>query len=351
MIKTFCLFSLFITLILVIFIMIVKPHHAILLHKTTSKFKVKQPFNEGYLQVSTRHRLWYAEYGNPKGKVALVLHGGPGAGCSPHDLTFFDLTYWRVILLDQRGAGRSLPFTELKGNTTKDLIEDLERLRAYLKIEQWTMFGGSWGSALALAYGERHPDRVNGFILRGLFLARDEETKQIWRGMSTLFPDAWQEMVGFLPKEEQENLEQSFYQRILNPERDIALPAARALMKYDLTCAYLTIQPTVLNDMLDNEVLVLGVAKLFSHYASNHFFLQSNQLLDDIDKINHLPLIIVNGRYDIITPPKTAFLLHRKWPGSILHLVNAAGHSALEPPIAAALSKATEEMKQSLSSV
>jgi proline iminopeptidase len=345
MIKALCVFSLFIILILVVFMMIFKPRHVIPWPKATSKFMVHQPFHEGYLQVSAPHRLWYAEYGNPNGAAVLVLHGGPGAGCSPHDLTFFDLTYWRVILLDQRGAGHSLPFTELKENTTKDLIDDIECLRAHLKIERWTMFGGSWGSALALAYGEVHPNRVNGFILRGIFLARTEEAKQIWWGMSTLFPDVWQEMVDFLPKEEQKNLERSFYQRILNPERHIALPAARALMKYDLTCAYLTVQPAALNDMLDNEVLVLGVARLFSHYASNHFFLQSNQLLDNIDKINHLPLIIVNGRYDVITPPQTAFLLHTKWPGSILHLVDAAGHSALEPPIAAALSKATEEIK------
>jgi proline iminopeptidase len=330
--------------------MIFRPHHIISWLKSTTKFLAPQPLHEEYLQVSTVHRLWYAEYGNPNGAAVLVLHGGPGAGCSLHDLTLFDLTYWRVILLDQRGAGRSLPFTDLKENTTKDLIDDIERLRAHLMIKQWTMFGGSWGSALALAYGEAHPNRVNGFILRGIFLARAEETKQIWRGMSTLFPDAWQEMVNFLPKEEQENLEQSFYQRILNPERHIALPAAKALMKYDLTCAYLTVEPKALQDMLDNEVLILGVATLFSHYASHHFFLQSNQLLDNIDKINHLPLIIVNGRYDVITPPQTAFLLHTKWPGSILHLVDAAGHSALESPIAAALLKATEEMKQSLSS-
>lgn len=309
---------------------------------------ISNPFHEGYLRVSPIHELWYAEYGNPKGVSVIVLHGGPGAGSSPHDVTFFDLKYWRVILLDQRGAGRSKPFTEMRENTTKNLINDLECLRNYLHIDQWVLFGGSWGSALALAYGETHPAKVKGFILRGLFLGREAETQQIWRGMRDNFPDAWQEMVDFLPKEEQAALEASFYKRILNPDQSIALPAAKALMKYDLTCAFLTASSKTLDNMLNNETLILGVARMFSHYAKNHYFLQLEELMHHLEKINHLPLILVNGRYDVITIPKTAFLLHSKWPGSKLHIVEASGHSAMEPKIASTLTNATEEMKNLL---
>lgn len=346
MIKISYLFPLFATLSIVVFLIILKNCHAS--PGKLLKLQISNQFYEGYLRVSPIHELWYAEYGNPKGIPVIVLHGGPGMGSSPHDVSFFDLKYWRVILLDQRGAGRSQPFTEMRENTTQDLINDIECLRNYLRIDQWVLFGGSWGSALALAYGEAHPTKVKGFILRGLFLGRNAETQQIWRGMRDIFPDAWQEMVDFLPKEEQADLEASFYKRILNPDRRVALPAARALMKYDLTCAFLNISSKTLENMLNNETLILGVARTFSHYAKNHYFLQPDQLLQHLAKINHLPLILVNGRYDAITLPKTAFLLHSKWPGSKLHIVEASGHSAMEPNIASALANATEEMKNLL---
>lgn len=346
MIKISYLFPLFVTLSIVIFLITLKNCYAS--SGKPLKFPVSNPLHEGYFRVSPIHKLWYAEYGNPNGVPVIVLHGGPGAGSSPHDSTFFDLKYWRVILLDQRGAGRSQPFTEMRENTTQDLINDIECLRNHLHIEQWVLFGGSWGSALALAYGEAHPTKVKGFILRGLFLGREAEIKQLWWGIRDIFPDAWQEMVDFLPEEEQADLEASFYKRILNPDRHIALPAARAFMKYDLTCAFLTASSKTLDDMLNNETLILGVARTFSHYAKNHYFLQPDQLMQHLKKINHLPLILVNGRYDVITVPKTAFLLHSKWPGSKLHIVEASGHSAMEPKIASELMNATEEMKNLL---
>ncbi len=305
-----------------------------------------KPFHEAYLSVCSLHKIWYAQYGNPNGVPVLILHGGPGAGCSDNDIKFFDLSFWRIILLDQRGAKRSIPFGEMKENTTQNLISDLEQLRNALKIDKWLLFGGSCGSTLALSYGESYPNHVLGFILRGIFLARLSDNKHFWQGIKNIFPEAWQELNDFLAVEKRCELISSYYQLLMNPSMEIALPAAKALLKYDFICSVLNIVPEQLNTLLADNTLVLGIARTFVHYSINNFFLSENQLITNIQTINHLPLIIVHGRYDIISLAKNAYELHQLWPNSSLFMVDAAGHSASEPEIAVTLTQATELMKQ-----
>lgn len=291
------------------------------------------------------HKLWYAEYGSLEGIPVIVLHGGPGGGCSDDDMKFFDPAFWRVILLDQRGAKRSKPFGELSDNTTQDLINDLEVLRKSLAIDKWLIFGGSWGSALALAYGEAYPDRVLGFILRGVFLAQKSENLNLWYGMRDTFPDIWQEFNDFIPKEEQGDLLHAYHQLVMDPDSSISIPAAHSFFKYDVTCSFLKLSPEQLTRFMADDTLTLGLSRTFIHYSANNFFMKDNQLIDNIEKINHLPLIIVHGRYDTITRAKSAYTLHKLWPGSNLVFVDAAGHSAMEPQIVLELTYATEKMK------
>lgn len=306
------------------------------------------PYQEGYLKVSLIHEIWYGQYGNPNGVPVIVLHGGPGAGCDEETVKLFDLKFWRIILLDQRAAKRSKPFGEMQENTTQNLIADIEVLRKELHIDQWLLFGGSWGSALAIAYGETYSNRVLGFILRGIFLARKHETHDLWFGMGKIFPDAWQELNDYLPIEEQHDLINAYYQRVMSSDLNIAIPAARAFIKYDFTCSFLNLSARKLRQSMADNQLVLGLARTYMHYCVNDFFLKENQLINNIALVNHLPLIIVHGRYDIITLPKNAYELHQLWPGSALIFVNAAGHSAKEKSIALNLMQAIEGMKNKL---
>ena len=309
------------------------------------QFPLSESFNQNYIQVSSLHELWYAEYGNPKGIPVIVLHGGPGAGCSKKDITFFDSTFWRIILLDQRGSNRSKPFGEMKENTTQNLVSDLEVLRKKLDIDKWLVFGGSWGSTLALCYGECHPEQVLGFILRGVFLACEKDNQHLWYGMRDTFPDAWQELNNFVPENERHDLIAYYHRLLMDPNPDIAIPAARTFLKYDLTCSFLKVSGEQLSELMANDKFTLGLSRTFVHYSINNFFLTENQLINNIGKINHLPAIIIHGRYDIISPLKNAYDVHKLWKGSELHLVEASGHSALEPEITQRLIQATEKMK------
>ena len=303
-------------------------------------------FQEGFLRVSAIHEIWYGQYGNPNGVPVIVLHGGPGAGCDEETVKLFDPEFWRIILLDQRAAKRSKPFSEIKDNTTQHLIADIESLRKELHIDKWLGFGGSWGSALAIAYGETYPSHVLGFILRGIFLARKHETQDLWFEMGRIFPDAWQALNDYIPIEEQHDLINAYYRRVMSPDLDIAIPAARAFIKYDFTCSFFNLSAKKLRQSMSDDALILGLTRIYMHYCVNHFFLKENQLIDNINTINHLPLIIVHGRYDIITLPKNAYELHRIWPHSELVFVNSAGHSAKEKRVALSLANATEKMKQ-----
>ncbi len=300
------------------------------------------PLSEQYLKVSDLHQIWVVEYGNPQGIPMIVVHGGPGAGISSNEPRYADPKKYRIIAFDQRGAGRSLPHGEMKENSTQYSIEDMEKIRKHFNIDKWVLFGGSWGSTLSVAYGEAHPDKCLGFILRGVFLATDLAIQNLWTGMKDTYPEAWDEMVNFLPLQEQKNVMLSFNNLLMNPDKKINVPAARAFMKYDFICATLQDNPR-LNAELDSDELVLGIARAFAYYSVNHFFLKPNQLINQTSKINHLPATIVQGRYDVICRPEMAYELHKKWPKSKLVFVNDAGHSALEPGTAKELVSATNE--------
>lgn len=305
-----------------------------------------QPFEESYLKVSDLHSLWYAQYGNPLGAPIVVFHGGPGFGCSPIDMRYFDPTYYRIILFDQRGGKRSKPNGETQQNSTPDLIEDIEKLRKHLSIQKWFIFGGSWGSALAILYAEAFTEKCLGFILRGVFLARKADVQHTWYGMQAIYPEAWEKFQTFLPAEERADLITNYYQRLMNPDPTIHLSASRALVNYLLTCSALLPSTATIEAFLENETLALGISRLFTTYSINHFFIEENQLLNNLSRITHLPALIVHGRYDMLCKAKNAYDLHRNWPSSELTIVQDAGHSALEPGISKALIAASEKMKE-----
>lgn len=305
------------------------------------------PYREEYLSVSSIHFLWFAEYGNPHGVPALVVHGGPGGGCGPLDMRLFDPQIYRIILVDQRGAGRSRPVAETRENTTADLIADMERVREHLGIAKWLLVGGSWGSALALAYGEEHTDRVLGFILRGIFLATHDEYMKLWNTMGDFYPEVFHEFVSFLPESERSNLLASYHQRLIDPDPSIHLPAARAFYHYDMMCATLVDKSRVAVGMTNNE-RVLALSRLFAHYCMNRFFVTHDQLMNNVTKIHHLPLTIIHGRYDVICRASSAFRLHKAWPNSHLVIVPDAGHATSDPGIAREIVSATQKFQKAL---
>jgi proline iminopeptidase len=311
----------------------------------TLLFPEIKPFDEGFLKVSEIHQLWYAQYGNPQGSPIVVFHGGPGAGCSAIDMRFFDPNYYRIILFDQRGANKSKPCGVTEENTTDDLISDIEKLRELLAIQKWFIFGGSWGSTLAILYGESYPEKCLGFILRGVFLGRRHEVENTWYQMRFFYPEAWDKFHTFLPEHERDDLINGYYQRLMNPDPSIHYPATKAMVQYILSCSYLIPSQNTINEFLKNEAHALGLARLFTTYSKNHFFIEENRLLKHLSRIQHLPAQIIHGRYDLISKVKTAYELHQLWPGSELTIVQDAGHSAFEPGISKTLIEATEKMK------
>lgn len=276
----------------------------------------------------------------------MVVHGGPGAGCNITHARFCDPNYYRIICLDQRGAGRSNPAAEVRENTTLDLIADMEKLRNYLNIEKWILWGFSWGSTLSLAYSQAHADAVLALILRGIFLAREEECLQLLNGMKDHFPEAWHEFVEFLPLHERHYLLKGYYTRLMDPNPEVHMPAAKAFMKYDIVCSTLLKCDALVEQFLANETQVLCVARLFIHYSYHHCFFVSNQLLDNAYKIKHLPVTIIHGRYDVITRPHAAYELHKALPSSKLIFIQDAGHAGIEPGISDAVVKAFNEFKK-----
>ena len=301
----------------------------------------------GMLQVDSRHSLYWEESGNPRGIPAVFLHGGPGAGCTPVYRRFFDPAVYRIVLFDQRGAGRSTPTAELADNTTQHLIADLERLRRHLRIERWLVFGGSWGSTLALAYGEAHPERCLGFVLRGVFLGSRREIDWFLYCMGTFFPEAWRAFLGPIPTAEREDLLGAYYRRLTNPDPAVHLPAAKAWCRYETSCS--TLRPIPQNVApLAAERGALALARIEAHYFVNSLFLKPDQLLTELHRIRRLPCVIVQGRYDVVCPPVSADELARAWPEADLHIVPDAGHSAMEPGTRTGLVAATEAMKRPL---
>jgi proline iminopeptidase len=305
------------------------------------------PRAEGWLDVDGGHRVYWEESGVPDGIPVVFVHGGPGAGCGPVHRRFFDPGRYRIILFDQRGAGRSEPRASVTDNTTQHLIADMEQLREHLRVERWLVFGGSWGSTLALAYGQAHPRRCLGFILRGVFLCRQSETDWFLNGMGGFFPEAEQWFKNFIPISERHDVLAAYRRRLLDDDPAVHGPAARVWTAYEDACARLLprFPPAEAPGTGTEGVRVegLSMARLEAHYIANKGFVAEGQLLTEIGRIAHLPCIIVQGRYDVVCPPRSAYEVHRAWPGSRLVMVDDAGHSALEPGTQAALVAACDD--------
>jgi proline iminopeptidase len=301
-----------------------------------------EPHKSGYLKVNTLHTLYWEECGNPSGIPVVVLHGGPGAGCSPAHRQFFDPEAYRIVLFDQRGAGRSTPLGAVQDNTTQDLVADIEQLKQLLGIAQWLVFGGSWGSTLALAYGQAHPSHCLGFVLRGIFLCTPAEVSWFLQGMGWFFPEAYARFVDLIPDDERHDLLSAYEKRLFNPDPAVTIKAAKTWSHYEGSCLHLLPQPEVAN-AFESDGVALGLARLEAHYFRHGAFLAPDQLLRNMAIMHHLPAVIVQGRYDVVCPPLSAHRLHQAWPQSVMHTIEDAGHSAFEPGITKALVTATNQ--------
>ena len=298
----------------------------------------------GYLALDGRHSMYWEESGNPEGVPVVFLHGGPGAGATPQHRRFFDPKFYRINIFDQRGAGRSKPLGEIVDNTTPLLVDDIERLREMLKIERWLVFGGSWGSTLALAYAETHPERCTGLILRGIFLCRKSEIDWFLFGLKTLFPEAWYDFVAPIPERERSDLLVAYYWRLNDPDPAVHMPAARTWSIYEGRCSTLLPNPQLISHYA-SDVMALGLARIEAHYFVHNIFLPENSLLNNVDKIRTIPGVIVQGRYDGVCPIISADDLHRAWPEAEYIVVPDAGHAAFEPGIRSKLVAATDKFK------
>ena len=310
----------------------------------TELYPPLEPFARGMKALDVIHTMYWEQSGNPDGAPVLFLHGGPGAGSTPNHRRFFDPVHYRIVIYDQRGAGRSTPLGEWRDNTTPQLIADIERLRMHLGIERWIVFGGSWGSTLALAYGEAHPGRCLGFILRGIFLCRKSEIDWFLYGLKNFFPEAWRTFAGALPAAEQRDLLGTYYRRLIDPDPAVHLPAARAWSVCEGSCSTLLPSAETVS-YFASDAVALGLARLEAHYFIHDIFLPENSLLDNAGRLRGIPAIIVQGRYDAVCPIVSADDLHRAWPEAEYIIVPAAGHSAWEPGIRAELVAAAEKFK------
>nr|WP_100549284.1 MULTISPECIES: prolyl aminopeptidase [unclassified Pseudomonas] len=307
-----------------------------------------KPYARHELAVEQPHVLYIDESGSADGLPVLFIHGGPGAGCDSASRRYFDPALYRIVTFDQRGCGRSTPHASLENNTTQALIADIERIREHLGIDKFVLFGGSWGSTLALAYAQAHPQRVHGLILRGIFLCRPQEFSWFYQeGASRLFPDYWEDYVAPIPVEERGDLMQAFYKRLTGTDQIAQMHAAKAWSTWEGRTA--TLRPnTQVVERFSEAHRALSIARIECHYFVNEAFLEPNQLLRDMPKIAHLPGIIVHGRYDAICPLDNAWALHQVWPNSELQIIRDAGHSAAEPGITDALIRAAEQMARRL---
>jgi proline iminopeptidase len=305
-----------------------------------------QPYETGRLQVTNLHNIYYEQVGNPNGAPIVFLHGGPGGGLDKDHRRYFDPQHYRIILFDQRGCGQSTPFAELRENTTWDLVNDIETLRKKLNIEKWIVFGGSWGSTLALAYAVTHPEKVKALVLRGIFLCRPSEIKWFYQeGASHIFPDYWDKYFHYIPAEERSDFVKAYYKRLTSENEDTRLEAARIWSQWESATSYLKVKEEAIASYFDAQK-ALPFARIECHYfINNAFFKTDNYLLEQVERIKNIPGVIVQGRYDVVCPARSAWDLHKAWPISKLVIVPDAGHAASEPGIRNELILATDSFK------
>jgi proline iminopeptidase len=297
-----------------------------------------------YIQVSADHELYIEECGKADGVPIVFLHGGPGGSCEPAHRRYYDPERYRIILFDQRGCGKSRPHASLENNTTQDLIDDLEKIREHLEIDKWVVFGGSWGSTLALAYAEAHVDRVLGLVLRGIFLCRQQDVDWFYQGgAARLFPDAWQDFIAPIPENERSDLVTAYHKRLTSDNELERMAAAKAWSIWEGSTATLRKNSAVI-DYFSDPHIALSIARIECHYFINNSFFEENQLLENAYKLKHIPGFIVHGRYDVICPIDQAFALHDKWPNAQLKVIADAGHAVSEEGIVKALVESTNTM-------
>ncbi|MBV53617.1 MAG: prolyl aminopeptidase [Coxiellaceae bacterium] len=306
-----------------------------------------EPYDFGHLAVSKQHRVYYEQCGNPQGVPVLVVHGGPGGGCQDKMRSFFDPAYYRIILVDQRGCGRSLPFCCLEENNTRSLINDFEQIRQHCSIDRWMLFGGSWGTTLSIAYAQTHPERISQIILRGVFLATPDEVSWLFHegGASRIYPEAWQQFIEGFTQIEQQDIMAAYHARFqaLDHNSKEADVLARQCLRWESTMAHLVSDPQQVERELCDDI-TQTYSRIICHYAAHDFFLDQ-ALLDGMKRCQHIPCHIVHGRHDVICLPNTAWDLHQVWPGSTLQIVPGGAHSAMDPAMINALVTACDNWK------
>ncbi len=302
-----------------------------------------EPYRSGYFSVDGGHEIYWEECGNPEGKPVVFLHGGPGIGTMPYHRSFFNPDLYRIILFDQRGCGKSLPFSKLEHNTTWDLVNDIERLREHLEVDRWVVFGGSWDSTLGLAYAIQHPEAVKGLILRGIFFCRPKEIRWFYQeGADQIYPDEWEKYVAPIPVDERGDFVKAYYARLTSTDDEVRKIATQAWSGWEGSTSKLLFDPKLFADYTADQSAD-SIARIECHYfVNNTFFKTDNWIIENIDAIRHIPCIMVQGRYDMPCPMKSAWELHRAWPEAELHIIPDAGHAATEPGILNVLIQATD---------
>jgi proline iminopeptidase len=304
------------------------------------------PYDTGFLKVGDIHTLYYEQSGNPEGVPVVFLHGGPGSGSNPKHRQFFDPQHYRIIVFDQRGAGQSTPLGELRQNTPQYLIADIEQLRNHLKVNRWHVFGGSWGSTLALSYAIEHPGRVLSLTLRGIFLMRQKEIHWFLYGMKSIFPEAWLDFVEPLPAAGRDDILNAYHKLLTHPDKNVHLPAAKRWSAYETACVrLLPVRAEIEGEGMEDDDHAYAISRIECHYFVHNKFVPDNYLIANIRKIRHIPAVIVQGRYDVVCPVETAYELHQSWPEAQFIIVQDAGHSASEPGISSELTAATNAFR------
>lgn len=307
-------------------------------------FPAITPYSTGYLAVEEPHELYWEQCGNPDGVPVVYLHGGPGGGCTPAYRQFFDPDHYRIILFDQRGAGKSTPHASLENNTTEALVSDIEQLREHLNIEKWHVFGGSWGSTLALSYAAEHPDKIISMVLRGIFLMEQDGIDWFLYDNKNVFPEAWEQFVSIIPEEERGDLLEAYYQRLTSDDKDVQLEAAISWSLHESSCASLIPNYEIVTTE-EQKQQAIAISVIECHYFRNQMIAPEDSLLNKVDRFRHIPTIIVHGRYDMVCQILSAHRLHMAWPEADYIVVPDGGHSALDPAIRSRLIEATETVK------